>query len=104
MVDFKDLPKEKKIELIRARGKKEPYKKSDNEKLAESIESLSVVLQKALDKPDTDIKVMQAIMDALKDIKAIIPQAPDTPKPVKTLNVKRKGELGSGNYTVEVIR
>ena len=106
MVDFKDLPKDKRVELIKSRRPKEPPKNTAEDKLSEAIDSLNLVLQKAINKPDIDLKmthkILSTIMEGLNEIKKSMPlEKQDT---WSNITVTRKGELGSGKYTIEKVK
>jgi len=90
----KDLPVKDRINIAKSARSSENPKDTPDEKLAKAIDSLGIVLKQAMEKPDTEAKAhyatLSAVLDALKDIKAIIP------KPEKAnqweFDVKRDGK------------
>ena len=72
MVEFKDLPREKKLEIIKDRPRKEAPQPSETDKLLKAIESLGETIKSSVrpsEVPETD---NSDILSALGEIKAAI--------------------------------
>ena len=80
MVEFKDLPREKKLEIIKDRPRKEAPKPSESDKLLKAIESLGETI-KAIRPTEAPDVGNSAILAALADIKAAIQNMPEKKYP-----------------------
>ena len=81
MVEFKDLPREKKLEIIKDRPRKEAPKPSESDKLLKAIESLGETIKMSLRPTEAPTIDNSAILVALAEIKTAIQNMPEKKYP-----------------------
>jgi len=81
MVEFKDLPREKKLEIIKDRPRKEAPQPSETDKLLKAIDSLGQNIKMSLRPTEAPTIDNSAILVALAEIKTAIQNMPEKKYP-----------------------